>query len=416
MLNRLKSGNWGRRVRRSVAAITVVGVAGMPPNQPSLHPPTVGGYNEEHGFTLRNMFKAFYDEAAQNRGRYLEDKKELEGEIAACGMAHASCHPRVREFAAMLEAVRKIPNKLTQVEIVNAWVNIKIAYDLKEPILSSTNDDHRTLSNALKDSKAVCDEIARLKLFGLEKLGFAPDDIRWVAEDLYVDGRLQKHGHAVTVVRIGNKIWAMNLMPADMPRSISPAGEIDLAMTASRLESSATQLNFSRQSDWSKACYLYLPTYQFNAAQDASYDSAEPLGDLSNVPASARRAVKETVALSAKDFQNLPLMAIMASAFSAHYKITDAKTAKKENAKRPPVVIPKELAPSCAGAPSYGPHSALSISPMASPGATMRFNADDTNLPLFQMPILYNMPKSIGADAVPLPAMRSDPRLTLSIR
>src|SRR6185437_16754942 len=98
-----------------------------------------------------------------------------------------------------------------------------------------------------------------------------PDDIRLVAEDMYVDGRPQEHRHAVTVVRIKNKIWVMNLMPVLTPRSISPAGAIDLVITASKLESSAMQLNFSRQSDWSKACYIFLPAYQFNATQNASY-------------------------------------------------------------------------------------------------------------------------------------------------
>lgn len=391
ILDRLKSGNWGLRLRRSLAAAAIVGVTGgsssfdAPPNQPSLYPPVVGGYPEDHGFSLRNLFKVFYDDAAQNRARYIEDKKELEAEMKACTAGPHGCHSPIGEFAAMLEKVRAIPDRLAQAKIVNAWINIRIAYDTNEPLYAKNNDDHRTLSNALKDGKAVCDEIARLKLFALERLNFSPDDIRWVAEDMYVDGRPQQHGHAVMVVRDKGKVWVMNLMPAERPRSLTQPEAMGMIISASKLESSATQLNFSRQSDWSKACYIFLPTFQFNATQAGSYDSAEPLGDWSNVPAQARNAVKETISLNADDFRKMPLMAIMASAFLGHYKITDAKTAKKDNAKRPSLVAPKT--PQCVEPPSYIP-SASNISPTGLPAPTMRFNAEGINLPLFQTPTL----------------------------
>lgn len=219
---------------------------------------------------------------------YFQEKEALN----ACG---DRCGKNIAAFFNMIEAVKKERDKLLQIELINAWVNLHVAYDHDELRRAKSNSDHRTMKQALIDGKGVCNEIARLKMFGLEQTGFAPDDIRVAGEALFIGGKAQGTGHAVATVRLNGKTWIMNILPGGFtPQIMKIMKEEQKIALASKIETAEAHLNFSGNSYWAPRGWNFVPSYQYNADQHSQYIAPVPRKDMSNVPTAARDANAET--------------------------------------------------------------------------------------------------------------------------
>lgn len=340
----------------------VITAASPAPSVAPAAPITMGGYSEgDSDAIVENIQK-----------EYLSEKAQLKAAMLTCEPPLPGCDPRIDHFSKMIEQVRKIPDRLTQAEIVNAWGNTYIEYDEveamtlnppdpnavslirayalkrtgfasgetawaeygnteslrawiednKDKIAASANPaSFRTLENSLIDRKGVCNERARLKLLALEELGFDEKDIRLVVEEVYIDGK-KESAHAVVEVRIDDKIWVMNNTTRSFSREDLPEEVIIQEITnVSTLEADTTQLNFSRHSTLMPINWTFVPIYEFNSTQSARYKSSAPFEDLSNVPEITRNAAAVATSLTAETLKQINGTRIMASAFSPYYEV-----------------------------------------------------------------------------------------------
>lgn len=146
----------------------------------------------------------------QNHAELIGNAAELDAALRQCAAEPANCAPGIREYSTMLEVARALPDRLTQSSFVNAWVNTALLYD---GVVANDKLPHRSLTEALSDGRAVCDEQAQLKLHALNAIGFPAQDVRYVlgfVRSNAADGRLQDSGHAVVLARHGRVNWVLN--------------------------------------------------------------------------------------------------------------------------------------------------------------------------------------------------------------
>ncbi|MDE2030216.1 MAG: transglutaminase domain-containing protein, partial [Alphaproteobacteria bacterium] len=227
----------------------------------------------------------------------------------------------IKAFADMLERVKEIPSQLTQIETINAWVNLYIRYDKKE-----AKDDlpHRSLERALIDRKGVCDEIARLKLFALEALGYQENDIRWVSETYYKNDVRNDPGHAVTLVRIGDDHWILNDWSSSIRKyRITEKNAADMMDGASQIEKASTELNITGESFWGEQGHALMPEASFNSNERAVYDvtAHNKLPETAMSEASREAEYSDTRLSDTPDVWR-DVVPILQSAVMAHHEVT----------------------------------------------------------------------------------------------
>ena len=292
---------------------------------------TVGGYAEyKDPFGLKNHW------ITQDQAKYLADKAELEAAMDVCVKNPAHHDPRVRELMHMIEKGRRIPDQLTQAQLVTAWFNIKIKYDDNEKKVAKTDLDHRSLLQALREGKTVCDGQSALKLFVLEKLGFDQSSIRWMGEKTYLKGKT-RGGHAIVLVRIEKQLWAMDHQPLSIKgKRISRTTARNEMIVASTLEPVATHFNFSGKSFTAIRGVVAVPDFSYNSTQVFFFDShGAPHKDLSNVPKAAHHAKEKTTSLTLATMRKYNLSRIMDMAFFGHYTLVADKKKNSPSAKKP---------------------------------------------------------------------------------
>ena len=136
-------------------------------------------------------------------------RQELDKTITSC-VKIKNCSPHVIAFQDMIKQVKKIHDPAKQLVAVNVWVNTAIRYDNNEANTTYSNFDHRTLVQSLEESAGICDEIAQLKLYALDKAGFPQKDMRFVIvagvdkDDNFLGG------HAVVAAHVGKTNWVLN--------------------------------------------------------------------------------------------------------------------------------------------------------------------------------------------------------------
>jgi hypothetical protein len=163
----------------------------------------------------------------------------------------------------MIDYVHGVPDKKMQALLVNAWINLALAYD-------PPTRPYRSLVGALTDAKGGCYEIAGLKLAALEILGFAADDVRLVAELSTTNGKRDETGHTVVEVRIDGQNWIMNdqHMRAEF---IATRSAFFVASYHSVMEPDCVHVNYGNNSLWTPNV-KYFPWGSYNSAYFARYD------------------------------------------------------------------------------------------------------------------------------------------------
>ncbi|MGB9152465.1 MAG: transglutaminase domain-containing protein [Alphaproteobacteria bacterium] len=318
----------GKNIRRGLFALLAASTfakapvyAGSPAPEPSKLGFTVGGYQE---YTDPSSSKTGWLSTYQ--ARYLQDSAELQAAMDDCTKNAPTCDPHVKAFADMLKLVKKVPDQLTQIEMVDTYLNT-ISYDYDEESHAKSDLDHHTFKQVLDLNKGVCDEVAGLKLFALEKLGFHEQNIRWVGEDVYGDGE-RADAHAVTAVRIGSQVWIMNLGDAIDAGNYTGQKAVLLVMSNSTVEASDTELNFSNHSffqDYVPGIYL-VPATAFNSTSTGLYRDLIPDKNLNNIPPEDRLAPKDSKAISLHTLEKYHFLPILLKAMSTAYHMQNAST------------------------------------------------------------------------------------------
>ena len=273
---------------------------------------TFGGYTESHRGFYEKLF-ADSSWVSQEQQKYLNDKAELENVIVECSTSPKSCNPRIAAFAQMIKDVGQVPDRLTQVKLINAYIN-KIDYDDDEVKSSRTDLDHHTLLEAITLNKVICDEVARLKLFALEKIGFSQDEARWVSESIYINGVKQDSGHAIVEIKIDGQNWIMNIKANSLSYgAISTQQAISEIIKQSKMENDSDHLNNRSNSYWWHNSERPAPRYGFNSTQRFTY---VPENSSDN-----RTSLSAKTELTPHELAEYNALEILASAFTPHYEI-----------------------------------------------------------------------------------------------
>ena len=252
-----KGGNVRRAIYMALATSPIAACVGSPSTPPQYYPALssqtpghafpIGGYQEDP--TPVDGSKI---DLPQNRDKYLKDKAELLAALDACAKNLTTCDPHVRPFLNVLELAQKVPDTLTKMEMLQTYFNT-FTYDDAE--IGSINIHDHSLKEALDLNRAICDEIARLKMFGAEYLKLPESSIRYVSENLYTPNGEFVGSHAVMDAKIGNKVWAISLggYPIDASNLSGKQAEI-LTILLSEIEEASAQLDMSGHSNMEYSC------------------------------------------------------------------------------------------------------------------------------------------------------------------
>jgi hypothetical protein len=221
-------------------------------------PIALAGFNERRDDPRR---WERYQELVDERNRFCREKAELIGRIDAC-RHDGKGSPAVKRFTDMIDYLRGVPDKRMQALLVNAWINLALAYD-------PPTRPYRSLIGALSDAKGGCYEIAGLKLAALEILGFAADDVRLVMELSTTNGKRDETGHTVVAVRIEGQNWIMNdqHMRAGF---VATRSAFFVASYHSVMEPDGVHVNYSNNSLWTPNTN-YFPWGAYNSSYLARY-------------------------------------------------------------------------------------------------------------------------------------------------
>ena len=244
-------------------------------------PFNVAGYREGL-IDLSNPRKIL--DAGADQSLYLWDKKDLQRAMEEARKNPAAANPGIKAFSDMIDAVGELKDTREKLEMINGWINSHVEYDKVEEANSKTNFSHRTLAGALKDGQGVCDEQARLKLLAIEelidrkKIDLNPDDVRWVDENVYKDGKNTDTGHAVVAVRTKEgPVWILSNQ-ADLIENgpISQSKATSSMMRNSRMETATTQVNAAGKSMFEGSNKIYIPDESFNSKTIGVFPSSDP--------------------------------------------------------------------------------------------------------------------------------------------
>ncbi len=150
-----------------------------------------------------------------------QNRAELDSALNACTTQR--CPNELTNYRNVIADIRQVPDKRTQLALVNGWVNAAILYDDGEYAARSKSINvngvvagsrPRSLVETLRDGKGICDEQAQLKLDMLSRVGFPQRDLRYVA--LMVTERAPQRAaaehtlsHAVLLARAGGQTYAL---------------------------------------------------------------------------------------------------------------------------------------------------------------------------------------------------------------
>ncbi len=246
--------------------------------------------------------------------KFIDDSAELRKAIAACRQGACPELHNIRLFSDMLDRVKGIQDQRMQVLIVQAWINLFMRYDVEEYRQSRDFSRHHSLKEALTLKKGVCDEVARLKLFALEELGFPHDDVRFVRFSALRDGKLTLDSHSAAFVRLGQQRWVLHNFHPYSARNhvLTSCSLVRLLTAASVLEDHVTGLNLDGRSRFMRSDRHFLPDHSFNSAQRAAFARIPYLGNFpGHVVGSSR--ISGPVRLSEADCRNPVVMEIFRS-------------------------------------------------------------------------------------------------------
>ncbi len=163
------------------------------------------------GFTAHRISDKYVQSIyVRQRQKFLKESGKLTQAISECRRGIV-CDPHIKSFINMLDEASADPNPLHKIVIINAWVNLSVAFQ-KE---GGDNLSHRPLLEIFTNG-ASCDGYSLLKLYALRHTGFGKTEAFWMGILEYQKPisfeRLKGHaaGHAIAVAKIGTKFWALD--------------------------------------------------------------------------------------------------------------------------------------------------------------------------------------------------------------
>ena len=251
---------------------------------------SVAGLDENQVFPANT---AQSQDVLASQARYRTDKAELDAALDECSKKPAHCPAPLKAFAKMIGSLKKFPdNTVLRALIDNAWLNSFIIYDNAE----ATGAKRQTLLATILRKKGICDEVTQLKLYGLRSSGTPADEVRYLAEVVVTNGKMEKTGHAVVALKDGsNRTWILdNQDQQDRKRkkTIPLAKAIEQLNDYSGIQRAEGHVNFDGHSAVYPKETQFYPYVSYNDERAGIYDrvslSDTPIaGPLPTFPATA---------------------------------------------------------------------------------------------------------------------------------
>jgi hypothetical protein len=251
---------------------------------------SVAGFNENQEFPADT---AQSQDVLASQAHYRTDKAELDAALDECSKKPTHCPAPMKAFAKMIGNLKKFSdNTLLRALIVNAWLNSSIIYDSEE----ARGAKRQTLLATILHKRGICDEVTQLKLYALRSSGTPADDVRYLAEVVVTNGKMEKTGHAVVAIKDGqNRTWILDnqdQQDRERKKTITLAKAIQRLNNNSGIQRAEGHVNFDGHSVVYPKETQFYPYLSYNDERAGIYDrvslSDTPIaGPLPAFPATA---------------------------------------------------------------------------------------------------------------------------------
>jgi len=284
---------------------------------------SIAGIKEIQGFPANT---AQSQDVLASQARYRTDKAELDAALDECSKKPAHCPAVLKAFADMIGNLKKFSdNTLLRALIVNAWLNSSIIYDNAE----ARGAKRQTLLATILHKRGICDEVTQLKLYALRSSGTPADDVRYLAEVVVTNGKMEKTGHAVVALKDGqSRTWILdNQDQQDRKRkkTIPLTKAIQQLNDNSGIQRAEGHVNFDGHSVVYPKETQFYPYVSYNDEQAGIYDrvslSDTPIaGALPTFPATAYETATILESIKNAQLQNEAIETIL-PAIALHSRI-----------------------------------------------------------------------------------------------
>ena len=305
---------------------------------------SIAGIKENQEFPANT---AQSQDVLASQARYRTDKAELDAALDECSKKPAHCPAPLKAFADMIGNLKKFSdNTLLRALIDNAWLNSSIIYDSEE----ARGAKRQTLLATILHKRGICDEVTQLKLYALRGSGTPADDVRYLAEVVVTNSKMEKTGHAVVAIKEGNnRTWILdNQDQQDQERkeTITLAKAIQQLNDNSGIQRAEGHVNFDGHSVVYPKETQFYPYVSYNDERAGIYDrvslSDTPIaGPLPAFPATAYETATLLESIKNTQLQNEVIKTIL-PAIALHSRIV---TTPQFPMKSPRAAAPQTLRP-----------------------------------------------------------------------
>lgn len=156
--------------------------------------------------------------------KYQDDARHVREALKVCEANLSACHERLRIYRDIVNQASKFAdNPMVATAIVNGSINLMMKYDTDEAKRLKTVDDYRPAEKAITDGKGICFEEAILKAIALNMAGVKTGRTYIMIEGVRHAGTPDNYDHAILVVDIEGKSYALNNQDYTLPKSMTVA-------------------------------------------------------------------------------------------------------------------------------------------------------------------------------------------------
>jgi predicted transglutaminase-like cysteine proteinase len=284
---------------------------------------SVAGFNENQEFPA---YTAQSQDVLASQAHYRTDKAELDAALDECSKKPTHCPAPMKAFAKMIGNLKKFSdNTLLRALIVNAWLNSSIIYDSEE----ARGAKRQTLLATILHKRGICDEVTQLKLYALRSSGTPADDVRYLAEVVVTNGKMEKTGHAVVAIKDGqNRTWILDNQDQQVharKKTITLGKAIQQLNDNSGIQRAEGHVNFDGHSVVYPKQTQFYPYLSYNDERAGIYDrvslSDTPIaGPLPAFPATAYETATILESIKNTQLQNEAIKTIL-PAIALHSRI-----------------------------------------------------------------------------------------------
>jgi predicted transglutaminase-like cysteine proteinase len=313
-------------VNLAVAAVCACATTQVAAEDIQSSPPSafsVAGFNENQEFPANT---AQSQDVLASQARYRTDKAELDAALGECSKKPAQCPALLKAFAKMIGNLKKFSdNTLLRALIVNAWLNSSIIYESEE----ARGAKRQALLATILHNRGICDEVTQLKLYALRSSGTPADDVRYLAEVVVTKGKMEKIGHAVVAIKVGqNRTWILDNQDQQVHarrKTITLAKAIQHINDNSGIQRAEGHVNFDGHSVVYPKETQFYPYLSYNDKRAGIYDrvslSDTPIaGPLPTFPATAYETATILESIKNTQLQNEAIKTIL-PAMELHSRI-----------------------------------------------------------------------------------------------